>query len=95
MTAIFSSAALKNRQREIKDIAKKELVHITENGNGAYVFCSEELFDRMIEQAREDALYEARLSQALDQADRDIEEGRVYTSVEELHEAVAKKRQHA
>ena len=29
MTAIYSSAALKTRQREIKDIARKDVVHIT------------------------------------------------------------------
>ena len=46
MTAIYSSAALKTRQREIKDIARKDVVHITENGNAAFVFMSEELFEQ-------------------------------------------------
>ena len=43
MTAIYSSAALKTRQREIKDIARKDVVHITENGNAAFVFMSQRI----------------------------------------------------
>ena len=41
-TPIYSFAALKTKQREIKDRAAEEVVHITENGNAAYIFCSED-----------------------------------------------------
>ena len=51
MTAIYSSAALKTRQREIKDIARKDVVHITENGNAAFVFMSEEQLNNAAEEA--------------------------------------------
>ena len=44
--SIYSSTALASRQREVKDVADRQVVYITENGNGAYVFCSEEIFDR-------------------------------------------------
>ena len=59
--SIYSSTALASRQREVKDVADRQVVYITENGNGAYVFCSEEIFDRELKQAREDARYEAEM----------------------------------
>ena len=94
VTAIYSSIALKNRQREVKDAALNEIVHITENGNGAFVFCSEEIFEQTIQAAREEAAYEERLAAALGRADADLEAGRVYTSVEEAREAgIARRRQ--
>ena len=61
MSAIYPSTALKNQQREIKARADREVVHITENGWGKYVFMSEDVFEQSINQAVEDALYEARL----------------------------------
>lgn len=61
MTAIFSSAALKTRQREIKDIARKDVVHITENGNAAFVFMSEELFEEQLNKAAEEAALTERM----------------------------------
>ena len=36
-TPIYSFAALKTKQREIKDRAAEEVVHITENGRGGVV----------------------------------------------------------
>lgn len=92
MTAIYSSVALKNRQREIKDIARKEIVHITENGNGAFVFCSEELFEKALEDAREQGAYETRLALALDKADRDLAEDRVYSDVKGARASAKKNR---
>ena len=38
--SIYSSTALASRQREVKDVADRQVVYITENGNGAYVFLS-------------------------------------------------------
>ena len=76
MPAIYPSTALKNQQREIKARADNEVVHITENGWGKYVFMSEDVFERSIEQAVEDALYERRLAEALAASRADFEEGR-------------------
>ena len=56
MEKIYSSAALKMKQREVKDAALKDIVHITENGNGAFIFCSEEVFARKMEQAAAEAV---------------------------------------
>lgn len=92
MPAIFPSTALKNQQREIKAIADNEIVHITENGWGKYVFMSEEVLKQTVDQAVEDALYEKRLADALRESRADFEEGRYYSSREDLLAAVAQKR---
>ena len=93
MPAIYPSTALKNQQREIKAMADKEIVHITENGWGKYVFMSEDVLRRTVEQAVEDALYEKRLADALAESRADFEEGRCYGSRSEMMAAVARKRQ--
>lgn len=76
MTHIYSSSALKTRQREIKDIAKTEVVHITENGNGAFVFMGEDVYEQQLREVAEEAAYEERLRAAIERGRRDIEEGR-------------------
>lgn len=86
MAKIFSSAALRTKQREIKDIARNELVHITENGNAAFVFCSEDVLETLLEQERESALYEARLLAAVDRAEEDMAAGRYVSDIEKARE---------
>ena len=92
MPAIYPSTALKNEQRAIKAIADNEVVYITENGRGKYLFMSQEVHDREIAEAVEEALYEARMAQALRASRADYEAGRFYVSREELKDAVARKR---
>ena len=92
MPAIFPSTALKNEQRAIKAIADKEPVFITENGRGKYLFMSQEVHDREIARAVEEALYEARMADALRESRDDFQAGRYYTSRDELKAAVAEKR---
>lgn len=93
MTPIFPSTALKNQQRDIKKLADTQLVYITENGRGKYVFTSQEVLDQIIADAVEDALYEQRLSDALAESRDDFENGRYYTSRENLMAAVNAKRE--
>ena len=93
MPPIYPSTAFKNKQREIKKLADTELVYITENGRGKYVFTSEEVFDRIVADAVEEALYEQRLSNALLDSRDDFEHGRYYTSRESLMNAVKAKRE--
>ena len=89
MTPIFPSTALKNQQREIKKLADTQLVYITENGRGKYVFTSHQI----IADAVEDALYEQRLSDALAESRDDFKNGQYYTSRESLMAAVNAKRE--
>lgn len=65
MERIYSTTALRDRQREVKDAASRGLVRITENGEGAYVFCSDEVFQREIDDAVERALYAERAKDAV------------------------------
>lgn len=92
MPPIYPSTALKNQQREIKAHADEEIVYITENGKGKYIFVSEEVMTRLIRQEVENALYEQRMQAALESAREDFEQGRFYTSREAMMDAVAKKR---
>lgn len=92
MPAIYPSTALKNNQREIKSIADSEIVYVTENGRGKYVFMSEEVFRKELDEAVAQARYEASVAQALRESRRDFAEGRFYSSREDLMNAVALKR---
>lgn len=92
MPAIYPSTALKNEQRAIKAIADKEVVYITENGRGKYLFMSQEVYDREVAKAVEEALYEARMADALRASRADFEAGRYYASREDLKAAVEQKR---
>ena len=93
MTVIFSSAALKTRQRELKDVARQDVVHITENGNAAFVLLSEELYERKLRDAAEQAAYEERVRACIRNGRSDIAQGRVVEGLPAL-EAALKARHH-
>lgn len=83
MEPIYSMTTLQRNPSQVKDAAQNSVVRITEQGVGAYVFCSEEAFDKRIAQEREDAAFEARLAEAVGRGVADIEAGRYVTSVDE------------
>lgn len=91
MEPIFSSVALRDRQREVKDAARKNVVHITENGNGAFVFCSEEIFEERLRRAAEEAIYAERMAQAIREGQDDLATGRTY-SISEAFSAIDERR---
>lgn len=82
MEPIFSMTTLQRSPNEVKSAARDELVRITEQGGGAYIFCSEEAYAARIQKEREDAAYEARLLEAVGRGIADIEAGRYTTSVD-------------
>lgn len=90
--SIYSSTALATKQREVKNVADKQVVYITENGNGAYVFCSEEVFDRELKRAREEARYEAEMKLVVNRGMRDIREGEFTTDVDDFAERILNRR---
>lgn len=94
MEAIYSSVALRDRQREVKEAARKSVVHITENGNGAFVFCSEEIFEASLRRAAEEAVYAERMAQAIREGQEDLASGRVYSISEAFAAADKRKAQH-
>lgn len=83
MEPIYSMTTLQRNPSQVKAVARDSVVRITEQGSGAYVFCSEEAFERRIAAEREDAAFEARLTEAVGRGIADIEAGRYTTSVEE------------
>ena len=74
---IFSFSMLRSNQREVKNRAKSEVVHVTENGNAAYVFCSEEVFEREKARAVEEALCDMQIAQLIEQGRDDVKSKRV------------------
>ena len=76
MSPIFPISALQKKQRDVKEAAKDGIVRITENGVGAYVFCTEAAFKQALADAAEEAAYEARMEAAILRGRADIAEGR-------------------
>ena len=92
MSAIYSSAALKTRQREVKDAALEDVVHITENGNGAFVFCSEEIFSHKLREAAEEAAYTERVRAVIQRGRADRSAGRTIEGTENALAEISKRR---
>ncbi len=93
-TPIFSFAALKSKQREVKDRGMEEVVHITENGNAAYIFCSEEVFAREKQRAIEQALYEQEVLDILERGTKDRAEGRVFRGLDAVRKEIETRVRH-
>lgn len=87
MEPIYSMTALQRNPSQVKEAARDSVVRITEQGAGAYVFCSERAFEQRIAQEREDAAFEARLAEAVGRGLADIDSGRFVTSVDEAFAA--------
>ncbi len=91
MEAIYPITALQKQQGEVRAAARSGLVRITENGRGAYVFCSEEVLEGLLAQARADAADEVRMRAVCERARADIAAGRVYTTTQDAFDAVEEK----
>ena len=83
MEPIYSMTTLQRSPTKVKQAAQSEIVRITEQGQGAYVFASEEAFERRIAEERADAAYEARLTEAVGRGVEDIAQGRYTTSIDD------------
>ena len=92
MDAIYSATALRDHPREVKQVAQERLVRITENGKGAYVFCSEEVFQREIDDAVERALYVQRVEDAIVQGRTAYDRSEYVEGIDAAKEAVAELR---
>jgi predicted transcriptional regulator len=89
MDPIYPLTALQKNPRAVRDEANKSIVHITENGSAAYVFCSEAVLEERIRKERADAAWEARLSEAIGRGLADIEAGKFVVNIEEAFEKAA------
>lgn len=79
---IFPISALQKRQGEVKRAAQDGVVRITENGVGAYVFCTEETFRKKLAEAAESAAYEAKMAALIERGRADISAGRSYRGLD-------------
>ena len=94
MSPIFPISALQKRQREVKEAAKDDVVRITENGSGAYVFCTEEAFKLALVEAAEEAAYEARMEAAILRGKADIAAGRFVVGTDAARAEVERRLNH-
>lgn len=95
MEPVFPITALTKEPREVKERAREGLVRITENGKGAWVFMSEEVFEQRIALERDQAVYEAYVSAAVGQGAQDISAGRYVTSRAEMFLEAKRRRDNA
>ncbi len=66
MDSVFPSYALYDRLDEVVKAAHEGVVHIVDAGEDpAFVFCSEEVFQRQLEEAAEQALHDAAVEEAV------------------------------
>lgn len=94
MEPIFPVTALQKKQGEVKEAARKGIVRITENGAGAFVFCSEEVYEQRMREVAQEAASEARMASIVERGFADIAAGRVYHGTEAAF-AEIEKRAHA
>lgn len=96
MEPIYPVTALQKKQGEVKEAARKGIVRITENGAGAFVFCSEEVYEQKMKEVADQAAYETLVAAALERGFADIEAERCYEGAEVAREAALKlRRKHA
>ena len=91
MDAVYSITDLAKQQSTVKQAAQQGVVRITEHGRGAYVFCSERVFEDRIAQAVEEALFEERMSQLIEQGMDDIAAGRCYRGTDAAREEIERR----
>ena len=82
MEPIYPVTALQKKQGEVKEAARKGIVRITENGAGAFVFCSEEVYEQRMKEVADQAAYEARIASIVKRGHADIAAGTVYRGSE-------------
>lgn len=92
MEPICPMTTLQRNPSQVSSAARDSVVRITEQGTGAYVFCSEEVFEERIAKEREDAAYEARLLESVGRGVADIQAGRYVTSLDEAFECAVELR---
>jgi len=73
---IYPITALQKKVAEVKEAAQRDIVRITENGAGAYVFASEEVYEKRVAEAVARAVEDALLAHAIERGRADIESGR-------------------
>lgn len=90
MERIFPITALTKQQDSVKKAAQQDIVRITERGAGAWIFASEEAFNRRVDAAVANALYEAGVASVVARGMHDYEQGRYTVGTDEAKAELAK-----
>lgn len=77
MESIFPISALQKDASSVRREAETDLVRLTVDGHGKYVFATESVLERYVQERIDRALYHQRLASALDRAVEDEREGRL------------------
>ena len=89
---VYPASALVKKQPEVKAAAQKKLVRITEHGRAAYVFASEEVFRREVEEAVAEALEAIEMREVIKRGREDFAAGRYVTGIDAARAEVARRR---
>ena len=73
---------LQRSPSKVKQAALNDIVRITEQGSGGYVFASEKAFADYVARQREDAVAEARITDSIDRGISDIDDGHFVTDLD-------------
>ena len=92
MEVIYPITALQKDPKRVREAAKEGIVRISENGNAAYIFCSEEIFEQRLEEERANAAYEARLLESIGRGFADVQTGHYVETLRGAFEKAAKMR---
>lgn len=92
MAPIYPVTALSKDIKAVKAKADKQVVRISENGRGAYVFASEKALADLIEKERQDAAWEAYTLQSVARGVADVDAGRYTTSREAMFQKASEYR---
>ena len=82
MEPIYPITALQKKPAEVKAAAAEGIVRITENGMGAYVFASEEAYERKLREVAAQAMEDALIVDAIERGRADMAAGRYITGTE-------------
>ena len=82
MEPIFPISALQKDTATVRSEAERDIVRLTVDGRGKYIFATEDVLEAYVQSRIEDALFEQRAIEALDRAMADIEAGREYPAEE-------------
>ena len=89
---IYPASALVKKQPEVKAAARERIVRITEHGRAAYVFASEEVFRREVDEAVAEALEAIEMRQVILRGREDFANGRFVTGIDAARSEVARRR---
>lgn len=76
MEQYISTTQLKQELREVKRLARTDVVHVMENGRAAYVLCGRDVYERRLCEAREKAAWQAGVEYIANESIDDITNGR-------------------